>query len=350
MAEKFLVRIADEHPPVPGYDVKYTVEALYAADALEAKEYTLKTDCADAKIDGNILTVPQSVWESTEQIAITAEYKENPKITAQYILSLRHWEMTFSDSFENMWQWSDAFAHERGKHNNPFLAMDPESTFIENGRLVLENRLLTTPIEGKYRYTGAAVSTRGRFSQKYGCFTAKAKCPVKDGILVSFWMIPEGRDTGDSYAKGVLCKHEKDGLIRRCAEIDVFEQFGAQSHGKDGHVGATLHFWHDKEGYCGGMGHSYDIPNFKDGSFHEYTCIWEPLAMYFYVDGVFYYKTEGLIEAEYADEADMVLSSFPTAPKAIIEQTGFDYNGWMGYMEEENYPQRFEVEFVRAYK
>ena len=120
---------------------------------------------------------------------------------------------------------------------------------------------------GKCQYTSTRITTRGRFSQKYGRFEARIKMPAGGGLLPAFWMLSDTDEWPDG------------------GEIDVAEFVAQDSDTARG----TVH----GPGYAAGRKDLSFRYRLADGSsipdaFHVYAIDWEPNRIGWSVDGVEY--------------------------------------------------------------
>lgn len=147
-----------------------------------------------------------------------------------------------------------------------------QNAFIDGeGRLVIKalRENYTGPDNVTRNYTSARLTTKGKFTQKFGRFEARIKLPFGQGIWPAFWMLGGDIDTAG---------------WPNCGEIDIMENIGREPSANHG----SLH----GPGYSGGSPLSgiYTLPDgqhFSD-AFHVFTIEWEPTAIRFYVDGNLY--------------------------------------------------------------
>ncbi len=113
------------------------------------------------------------------------------------------------------------------------------------------------------QYSGADISTWGRFSQTYGRFEARIKFPstTKEGLHGGFWLNPQKQTYGAWPNSG---------------EIDVAEWW---SHGAD-HAYPSLHYPGRTQADTG-----WDCVIGRADVFHTYAVEWSPTVMTFIYDG-----------------------------------------------------------------
>jgi beta-glucanase (GH16 family) len=112
---------------------------------------------------------------------------------------------------------------------------------------------------------GSALQTKGKFSQRFGTFSAWMKAPAQDGYWPGWWLL-NGTQTGDEQLTG---------------EIDISEIYttwkgsNARLHVWNGGSEA----WNSSNMLCGGG------TDFSD-AFHKFTLKWTPAQLTFFVDDV----------------------------------------------------------------
>src|SRR5689334_20746765 len=142
-----------------------------------------------------------------------------------------------------------------GNNELEYYTSRTQNAFLDgNGNLVIQafSENYTGPDNVTRNYTSARLSTKGRFTQKYGRVEARIKMPFGQGIWPAFWMLGGDIDT-----------------VRwpNCGEIDVVEVIGREPSTAHG----TLH----GPGYSGGTAITgrYTLPDgqrFSD-DFHTFT-------------------------------------------------------------------------------
>jgi beta-glucanase (GH16 family) len=201
-----------------------------------------------------------------------------------------------------------------------------QNAFI-NGK----GQLVITALREKYtgpdnvtrNYTSARLTTKGKFTQKFGRFEARIKLPFGQGIWPAFWILGDDIDSvGWPY----------------CGEIDIMENIGREPSANHG----SLH----GPGYSGGspLSGSYTLPNgqFSD-AFHIFAIEWEPTAIRFYVDGNLY---ETRTPADVPSGGRWVFDH----PFFILLNVAVGGN-WPGSPDARTlWPQTMLVDYVRVYR
>lgn len=106
------------------------------------------------------------------------------------------WSLTFSDEFAGSaldgakWQttWENGG---RSQGWTPRTWFPDNNVSVAGGSLRLR---ATGNAVDSYQYTGGVAATWNSFSQAYGFFEARMKCPRGEGLWSAFWML-EGNDT-----------------------------------------------------------------------------------------------------------------------------------------------------------
>jgi hypothetical protein len=333
----FELKLIDYHPGVPRYDVVYDITATYKGTPLNYDDYCLEVNLDGVTMNGSRITVPDEVRQTGQVLSVTGMYKADDKCKYKLDIELCTWTLTFEDNFDTLDTeiWS-SFESMSKRPDNPYAVVTDELSYVDSGKLALEVKKLSGTGVGS-----AAISTKGNFSQIYGCFTSKIKMPEKGGILSAFWLMPQGRYKYDGFVAAT--DGEKDML---CSEIDIVEHW-ATSENKTLH---SAHFWNiDNQEYRGAPLQSwYEIPDFIPGNYYEYTGVWTKNALYFYVDGVLAMAHHSLKSVDPVP-AYIVYSAHPAPHRKIENETinGIvgNYNGWFGFMTDENFPQTMDVEF-----
>jgi beta-glucanase (GH16 family) len=173
-------------------------------------------------------------------------------------------------------------------------------------------------------YTSARLTTRKKFSAKYGRFEARIKVPYGQGLWPAFWMLGETIDAVRWPMSG---------------EIDIMENIGREP----GIVHGTIH----GPGYSGsnGPGSSYSLANhepFAD-SFHVFAVEWEPNVIRFYCDGTLY-KTR--------TPADLPAGTTWVYDHPFFILLNVAVGGsWPGNPDATTvWPQTMQVDYVRVYQ
>jgi beta-glucanase (GH16 family) len=230
--------------------------------------------------------------------------------------------VVFADEFENpqldreKWITTMGFAGAQGArfHNVAYLNYNlDENILFENGILSLRaDKKPTLGFEppGLYQYTGALISTDGKFQFKYGYIEMRAKYPGGRGVWPVFWLMPQAQGWPP--------------------EFDIAEYYAGSS---------VMH-----HGLCHGNVYDpkWDSTGNKESAaelgFHTWALEWSPGRAVWYEDGA----VKKVIEAEYV----------PQVPMYVILNNGVSSHiGPSGQPNEATvFPNFFEIDYVRVYQ
>ncbi|MBN8821136.1 MULTISPECIES: glycoside hydrolase family 16 protein [unclassified Spirosoma] len=203
-----------------------------------------------------------------------------------------------------------------------YTARRSENARIENGKLIIEAR--KEAWEGK-NYTSARLVTKGKVEWKHGRIEALAKLPTGRGTWPAIWML--GSDIS------------KVGWPR-CGEIDIMEHVGFD----EGVVHGTIHTEAYNHGKKTQKGQEVIVKNVGT-DFHLYAIEWTADKIDFFVDNQKYYTVEkatlGSEIAQWPFEQPFFL--------ILNMAVGGNWGGQKG-VDENIWPQRMEVDYVRVYQ
>ncbi len=197
-----------------------------------------------------------------------------------------------------------------------------ENARVEGGNLIIEAR--KENYQGK-NYTSARLITKDKAVWTYGRIEARAKLPKGVGTWPAIWML------GQNIAKAGW---------PLCGEIDIMEHVGFDEgvvHGTV-HTGAYNHRQHTEKGG------PITIPDVTT-AFHVYAVDWTANQINFLVDDKIFYsfdkKTRGDSEAQWPFDQPFYL--------LLNMAVGGNWGGQKG-VDENIWPQRMEVDYVRVYQ
>ena len=245
------------------------------------------------------------------------------------------WSLVLSDDFDSFnasrwtkgWTWCDGHGHLRPqrvhKKAGDACYFADENVWVEDGRLVLENR---HERRGGYDYTSGVVNTGPSFQTLYGYFEARILASPPSGApgaCPAFWL-PNIMNAGDN---GV-------------GEIDVMEIPGGPHSGAGKAVWFTVHDGRSNASF-GNFFYPTLTPPFlpahwADGTFHTYAVHWEPGRLTFYVDGVQRFTTTHFV---------------PSTPAYLVfdNEVGIMGDTWGGVPDPTAFPHRMLVDYVRVW-
>jgi len=243
-----------------------------------------------------------------------------------------NWKLVWSDEFDgtsiDSSKWGFEVNGDGGGNNELQYYTDrPENAKVEDGHLVI------TAIKENYKgpdgksrhYTSARMTTKGKFSWKYGRFEARIKMPKGKGMWPAFWMMPQ-----DSVYGGWA----------RSGELDIVEVIGHQPNLAYG----TIHYG-DSWPHNTHTGDKFALQSgdFSD-DFHVFAVEWEEGEIRWYIDGQLYqtqtkwYTNGGKFPAPFDQNFFIILN---------VAVGG----AWPGPPSPETtFPQTMEVDYVRVYQ
>ena len=207
-----------------------------------------------------------------------------------------------------------------GNNELQYYTKRPENVRVEDGKLIIEAH--KEALEGK-DYTSTRLVSRNKGDWQYGYIELKAKLPYGTGTWPALWMLPTDWAYGGWPASG---------------EIDIMEHVGF-NHGV---VEGTVHTKAFNHGIGTQKGDSIDVSDVHE-KFHVYAIDWSPEKIDFMVDGETYntFRNNGSgYEAWPFDKPFHLLLNLAV---------GGDWGGRKG-VDEQIWPQRMEVDYVRVYQ
>jgi len=194
-----------------------------------------------------------------------------------------------------------------------------ENASIENGKLVIEAR---NESYGGFNYTSTRMQTRNKADFLYGKVSASIKVPSAGGTWPAFWMMPTNSVYGGWPNSG---------------EIDIMEHYGCDP----GHVHSTVH--NNIYNWNGGIPPtSYSTYTSATSGFHVYEVEWNENQMDFYVDDEYlgtYFKSNGGWQQWPYDQEFYLILNLAIGSHFMQCDT-----------QDDLFPQRLEVDYVRVYQ
>ena len=339
----FMIHLKQYHPGVPGYALKYNYYVTFKGKKLAFEDYNVDFNLPMVWIIDELIVIPDEIRQLGKTLTITVTHKEFKEYRSTIHIAMRKYEKTLEDNFEtyntDLWEGMSFGA------KTPLSITPVQDNYVKNGQLCLEFKKLDKPIiqDGKeYWYTDAGVRTKGKFSQKYGCFTARMKHPSgsRTGLFTAFWLMPEGKYCDEYFFKRTDTGDDFHG----CSEIDIMEIFNHPDTLGSAH---TEHYWEpgwdwETQGSTkSSLGEHYIIPGFKYGEYQEYSCVWNEYGIYYYVNG------------ELA-KANTNIAPVDDVKSAYIKFTcyiGPEGSGkFFGEVKDEVLPQELVVDWLKVYK
>lgn len=341
--EDFLIHLKQYHPGVPGYVLKYDYYITFKGKEITIEDYIIRANLDEVWIKPGRILVPDRVRKTSATLTVTATYKKDENYKTTLKIKLRKYELTLEDNFEtyNTELWSGVpYGAKTDKSITPV-----KDNYVRDGKLCLDFVKLDKPIikDGKeYWYTDTGVYTTGKFSQKYGLFTSSMCVPsIPQGIFSAFWLMPEGKYRDEYFFKRTDTGDDFHG----CSEIDIMEIFHQPDTMGSFH---TEHYWEPNSGMEGSNTKSslhneygYEIPGYKDNSYHEYSCVWNEYGIYYYVDGELARCNTNIAPVDDVKAAYVFFSCY-IGPK--------DSTSWFGEVDDKDLPQTTYVDWLKVYK
>ncbi len=234
------------------------------------------------------------------------------------------WRMVFNDEFDGtalktaLWQTCDFFQIGNGCRGGAPGEMawhQPDDVLIGNGllRLRAQQRTVFDAQGGRHDVTSGFVTTKERFTFRYGYFETRVKMPRGRAMWPQFFTTPVRR---------------RDHI----PEIDVFEMLGTDTT----RVYQTYHFPDAAPPYHQIQSTFVDPADFANG-FHTFGALWEPGLIIYYIDGVERWRVTDRVTDE---------------PTQIALRFGVGVN-WEGnnYLDHTSvFPAFFDVDYVRVWQ
>lgn len=257
--------------------------------------------------------------------------KNNAEQTAETTQTESEYELVWADEFDkdglpDTTKWTYAIGDGCpelcgwGNSEKQYYTDKSENARVENGVLIIEARKETIDSSD---YTSAKLETKGKQDWLYGKFETRAKLQGGTGTWSALWMLPS---------------ENKYGTWPKSGEIDIMEHVGHEPEW----VFGTIHteaFNHWKNTHIG------DSTEVKDSEeeFHIYGLEWTADSLKWSVDNEVYFAlgnpNETSDEWPYDQRFYFIMN---------IAIGGFW--GEMYGIDDDAFPQRMEVDYVRVYQ
>ena len=338
----FMIHLDSYHPGVPGYSVKYNYHIVYKGERISAKGCGISADMPDVYFKSDEIIIPDTTRQMGGTLTISLHCAYDHDYTATLKIKMRKYELTRDDNFEtyntNLW---NGLPH-GAKKDMAFTKV--KESYVRDGKLCLDFEKNETPtIRGgkECYYSDAGVSTKGKFSQTYGCFSTRMRVPItQTGTFSAFWLLPEGKYQEDYFFKRTDTGDDFHG----CGEIDIMEIFCYPNTRGSAH---TEHYWEPNWDRAtmgitkSSLGYDYTIPGYKDGEYVEYACVWNEYAIYYYVNGVLAKVNDKIAPVEDVKPAYILYTCY-IGPKGS--------GAFWGEIEDKDLPQSVMVDWLKVYK
>lgn len=235
-----------------------------------------------------------------------------------------NWKLIWQDEFSkdgkpDTSKWIFA---ERGKADwNCYCSDDTSTAIVRNGKLFLRG-IVSKNESDTVAYQTGCISTKSKFSFKYGKLEVKAKLAKGQGSWPAIWLLPESNEHG--WPKG--------------GEIDVMEQLN-----DDTIFYQTMHSY-----FIDVLKHKddpkyYTTAPFKVGEFNIFGMEWYPDRIDLLINGT---KTFSYPKIE----NDSTGMQWPFNQKFYILLDQALGGKWPGPVKKEDLPVSMQVDWVRVYQ
>ena len=334
------LKLESWHPGVYGYDASYTLLPFLDGEMPNSGNVTYKASDSAVKFKGNVVTIPSSVRQKGNDVTVTLTEKTTG-LKTDIKIQCKKWDVTFNDEFNgteiDSTKWS---TFEEGSGGTISMQWR-DNAFVQDGKLNLIVKKEEKTFNGKtVQYTQGGISTKGKFDQVCGLFTASMKIPKTPSLNSAFWLLP-----GGAYGKAYMT-YDKDETTKGLSEIDIVEA----SYAWNNTYCIGEHFYDTANEYeHSSKGKSYVGIN-KDlaENYVEYSCAWLEDTIYYYADGILLYTDDAVVSKGGIKPKD----GLPAYLIFTLGVYGPD-NTWCGdYSELENatFPITLYVDYARVYK
>jgi beta-glucanase (GH16 family) len=228
------------------------------------------------------------------------------------------WEENFDGKSlnESMWNYElgDGCPTICGWGNNEKQLYTKENHTVSNGKLIIYAKK-----EGE-TYTSTRITTKAKKEFQYGRIEARAKLPIGKGIWPAFWMLGSNISTVG---------------WPKCGEIDILEYIGKEPdmvftslHTQDSH-GNTINT------------KKTTFPDIEEG-YHLYAIDWTKDKIEFFVDNTSVYTFKPEMKNE---------DTWPfNQPFYFIINVAIGGNFGGPAIDNEIFPQKFEIDYIKVYQ
>lgn len=308
----YIVKPKIEHPGVVNMDATYFMEIFDPNNKkISIDDVVMTVNSDEVKIIGATIIVPYSVRKKDTPLIVTVQNKKDKKLEGRYRFKFQSFTVnpTFYDGFDiDDGRWDMSYNGQ---------------TFDDNKGGVWKDGLLTFTLNSPNER--CMLATDDSFRQAYGCFTARMKMTARTcNANNTFWLfIPMGYSTNPELP-----------VADTTGEIDVVEYWpGADIYA------CTLHY--DGYGkYYKQIPKLIPIDRAYEDEFANWSVVWTPTDLYWYVDGELVHKLSGQSEGVY----------YGSAPMYMILQLNYMAQGnSFGFNPIDTFPQVMQVDYVEVY-
>lgn len=346
------LRIKDDHPGLPGFDLELQAIVYYGeennTDRITDEFYELSCDVPEVKFEGEKIIIPASFKDNTELegFNIYVKHKTDEKVVDYYPLTLKKWEMTNSDEFEgdtlnpDMWSVTNSSSKEDVGSGKTW-GWDNRAVSVKDGSLQID--VLQNDGTGVCDADFISGKVLSKYSQNEGLFLSSIKMPTKGGALNAFWLVPTSESWGKAWF-GKVRSGTREGLLLGEPDIVEYSPNWKDSNGVP-RCAVTDHFW-TSDTLELQFSKQYQVWHSTEKLATDYVtfaCAWTPVAFYYYVDGVL---VKTVKNTESTDEEAKMYFTVLTGGYGDNET-----KAWAGSFTEADLPtMTFKVDYCRWYK
>ncbi len=223
------------------------------------------------------------------------------------------WEYDLGDGCPQLCQWGN-------QEQQYYMSERLKNARVESGKLIIEAHQEKI---GKSDYSSARLVTRSKASWKYGKIVVRARLPKGRGTWPAIWMLPESGFYGGWPESGEIDIMEHVGYIPDTVYGSIHTKTYHHSIGTQKTKGLVVH---DAE-----------------SEFHDYSIIWDEHKIDFLMDEATYFtfNNEKNTHREWPFDQKFYL--------ILNLAVGGFWGGKFG-VDQQIWPQKMEVEFVRIYQ
>jgi beta-glucanase (GH16 family) len=294
-----------------------------------------------------VTIVNAAVSDNELNVAFSPSVNE-PVLSAIHVRSKKQssqtWQLAWSDEFDvdgepEPSKWSaNIWPARKVNDEDQAYTSRPKNMRVENGFLILEAH---KEDYDDAAYTSGRIHSSGKGDFLYGRAEVRAKLPRGKGTWPAIWMLPS-----DPFQYATTCEAGTDwqgsgecNAWPNSGEIDIMEHVGYQM----GHIHGTVHneayYWAKWEQRKGRI-----LIDDVDQNFHVYAMEWTPERIDIFVDDSHYFtytnENTGWEVWPYDQPFHVILN---IAVGGMWGRSG-------GGIDDEIFPQRMDVDYVRVYE
>ncbi|MFU8896764.1 MAG: family 16 glycosylhydrolase [Gammaproteobacteria bacterium] len=303
----------------------------------------------DGKVESALTVTIPGIRVSDGELNVTFAASVGQPVLSAFVVRApqpagHSWELVWSDEFDyegapdpDKWNIDVWPARVVNDEDQAYTAR-AKNLRVEDGHLVIEAH---KEDHGNAAYTSGRVHTHGKSDFLYGRFEARAMLPRGVGTWPAIWMLPSDPfryattcEAGDTWQGSETCD-----AWPNSGEIDILEHVGYEM----GHVHGTVHnrayYWINWEQRKGRI-----LLDAVDERWHVYALEWSPDRIDVFVDDTLYFtyvnENDGWESWPYDHPFHLILN---IAVGGVWGRAG-------GGIDDEIFPQRMLVDYVRVYE